>query len=396
MKHGKNFFVGGIMNLAAGLGAAGYGAYQERQAKKKMAQADELAAGPIRSQAARQRIARQTSDAQAGVDAALRAQATAAQQLGEQGGSRALVSATPGLVRATELASQRAIASVPTADESVLTAGQNQQARANLNRLSRAADAARQTTIGGISTALMGAAEIAGGIDWEGRKENRTTKRAEKAADRAATAAIPKTDAMQAMTQQAMRETQQGILGSTKRPALNIVDEDVLGGSGTQIDPMAGRLTPSQIASSGFGKYTNTTYGPTYGATPGETIDRLADRARTLGKQNETSRVLYEMGKLDAQTPKIQQQEEELNALLNQPMSEGGELDREVEKTPGEFDHDDNPIDIVQEGAKIGEMTGGEYIFNPEQAEEMRKLSKEGDTELHEFVRNLLNKEQFK
>jgi hypothetical protein len=41
-------------------------------------------------------------------------------------------------------------------------------------------------------------------------------------------------------------------------------------------------------------------------------------------------------------------------------------------------------------------MTGGEYIFNPEQAEEMRKLSEEGDTELHEFVRNLLNKEQFK
>ena len=41
-------------------------------------------------------------------------------------------------------------------------------------------------------------------------------------------------------------------------------------------------------------------------------------------------------------------------------MEEGG-----VQKTPGEFSHDDNPIDIVQEGAKIGEMTGGEYIFNP-------------------------------
>ena len=72
-------------------------------------------------------------------------------------------------------------------------------------------------------------------------------------------------------------------------------------------------------------------------------------------------------------------------------MEDGG-----VQKTPGDFSHDDNPIDIVQEGAKIGEMTGGEYIFNPEQAEEMRKLSEEGDTELHEFVRNLLNKEQFK
>jgi hypothetical protein len=76
-------------------------------------------------------------------------------------------------------------------------------------------------------------------------------------------------------------------------------------------------------------------------------------------------------------------------------MEEGG-VQEPVDKTPGEFSHDDNPIDIVQEGAKIGEMTGGEYIFNPEQAEEMRKLSEAGDTELHEFVRNLLNKEQFK
>ena len=76
-------------------------------------------------------------------------------------------------------------------------------------------------------------------------------------------------------------------------------------------------------------------------------------------------------------------------------MEDGG-VQEPVDKTPGEFSHDDNPIDIVQEGAKIGEMTGGEYIFNPKQAEEMRKLSEEGDTELHEFVRNLLNKEQFK
>ena len=314
MKHGKNFFVGGIMNLTAGLGAAGYGAYQERQAKKKMAQADELAAGPIRSQAARQRIARQTSDAQAGVDAALRAQATAAQQLGEQGGSRALVSATPGLVRATELASQRAIASVPTADESVLTAGQNQQARLNLNRLSRAADAARQATIGGISTALMGAAEIAGGL----RKKDKPTDDADESVVQDASVR----DGLTSAFDMAMTNTRQGLVDFTKQ---------------TKADKSAG-----------------------FSITP------------------ETPNVVITEEDLD-----------ELSAIT--PMEEGG-----VQKTPGEFDHDDNPIDIVQEGAKIGEMTGGEYIFNPEQAEEMRKLSEDGDTELHEFVRNLLNKEQFK
>jgi len=302
------------MNLTAGLGAAGYGAYQERQAKKKMAQADELAAGPIRSQAARQRIARQTSDAQAGVDAALRAQATAAQQLGEQGGSRALVSATPGLVRATELASQRAIASVPTADESVLTAGQNQQARLNLNRLYRAADAARQATIGGISTALMGAAEIAGGL----RKKDKGTDDADESVVQDASVR----DGLTSAFDMAMTNTRQGLVDFTKQ---------------TKADKSAG-----------------------FSITP------------------ETPNVVITEEDLD-----------ELGAIT--PMEEGG-----VQKTPGEFSHDDNPIDIVQEGAKIGEMTGGEYIFNPEQAEEMRKLSEEGDTELHEFVRNLLNKEQFK
>ena len=70
-------------------------------------------------------------------------------------------------------------------------------------------------------------------------------------------------------------------------------------------------------------------------------------------------------------------------------------LEEEVEETPGEFDHDSNPIDIVQDDEKIGEMTGGEYIFNPEQAEMLKQLSEEGDSELHDFVRNMLSKEQF-
>ena len=320
MKNGKKFFVGGIMNLAAGLGQAGYGLYQERQAKKKMAQADEAAMGPIRSQAARQRIARQESDAQSAIDAALRAQATAAEQIAQQGGARALVSATPGLMRATDLASQRAIAQAKPADESVLTEDQNLQARLNMNRLARAADAARTTTLGGIGTALSGAAEIAGGIDWSkiGKKGGAGDAAAKTAQEIAADASMPKVDVMQAMNQQAMRDVEKGIMSSVKRP-----------------------------------------------------IDILEEK------------------------PKVQE-EEVLGELDIQPgMKEEGGKQEPVEKTPGEFDHDENPIDIMQDGAKIGEMTGGEYIFNPEQAEEMRKLSEEGDSELHQFIRNLLSKEQF-
>lgn len=317
MKKMKNYFVGGLINVAAGLGTAAYGSYQERQAKKKMAQADEAATGPIRSQAARQRIARQTSDAQAGVDAALRAQATAADQITAQGGARGLVSATPGLLRATELASNRAIQSVPTLDETSLTAGQNQQARLNLNRLSRAADAARQTTLSGVTQAIQGGAEILGSVKFKVPKDE------PEALGLSTDSAAPKTDALTAMSNAAMQGTQQSLIDFTKQAkadkaaSFNILEEEVSDPSGTLL------------------------------------LDEV-------------------------------------------DVMEDGGVQEPVDKTPGEFSHDDNPIDIVQEGAKIGEMTGGEYIFNPKQAKEMRKLSEEGDTELHEFVRNLLNKEQFK
>lgn len=44
-------------------------------------------------------------------------------------------------------------------------------------------------------------------------------------------------------------------------------------------------------------------------------------------------------------------------------------------KTKGAFDHDTNPIDLVQNGKKVGEATGGEYILNPEQAKAVAKES---------------------
>lgn len=52
--------------------------------------------------------------------------------------------------------------------------------------------------------------------------------------------------------------------------------------------------------------------------------------------------------------------------------------------TDGKFSHKTNPIDIVRGGRKIGEMTGGEVILNPEQ---QKKLSKES-----KYFRGLLKK----
>ena len=69
----------------------------------------------------------------------------------------------------------------------------------------------------------------------------------------------------------------------------------------------------------------------------------------------------------------------------------GGKI--EVKKTPGKFSHKENPIDIVKDGAKIGEMTGGEYIFNPKQMENIKKFTSTGDKEkLHAYVKSLIKK----
>jgi len=49
--------------------------------------------------------------------------------------------------------------------------------------------------------------------------------------------------------------------------------------------------------------------------------------------------------------------------IYNTNLAAGG-----VMKTPGEFSHESNPIDVMRGGAKIAEMTGGEFVINPDQA----------------------------
>ena len=61
-------------------------------------------------------------------------------------------------------------------------------------------------------------------------------------------------------------------------------------------------------------------------------------------------------------------------------------------KTPGEFSHEENPIDILQDGQKIGEMTGGEGVVSPEDLGKLEQLAGEGKTPLHKFVRGLIKK----
>ena len=75
--------------------------------------------------------------------------------------------------------------------------------------------------------------------------------------------------------------------------------------------------------------------------------------------------------------------------LLKMFMQDGGLVRG---KTPGEFSHDENPIDIMQDGQKIGEMTGGEGVISPEDLGELEQKAGEGNTSLHKFVRQLIKK----
>lgn len=60
------------------------------------------------------------------------------------------------------------------------------------------------------------------------------------------------------------------------------------------------------------------------------------------------------------------------NSFQQSPALPSGE---EGMMSPGEFSHESNPIDMMKDGAKIGEMTGGEAILNPEQQKKAAKES---------------------
>lgn len=56
--------------------------------------------------------------------------------------------------------------------------------------------------------------------------------------------------------------------------------------------------------------------------------------------------------------------------------------------TKGAFNHETNPIDIVQNGVKVAEATGNEYILNPEQAAAIAKESSLARKLFRQFEKN--------
>ena len=112
-----------------------------------------------------------------------------------------------------------------------------------------------------------------------------------------------------------------------------------------------------------------------------------ADTERGLGRSLEQDKMLNQM----ALTQDIGGAASSAFGMLGQ-MGQMGEKGMKVKETPGEFSHKTNPIDLVRNGTKIGEATGGELIFNPEQSGKLETLATEGSTELHKYLRGLFKK----
>lgn len=305
----KKFIVGGLLNLGAGIGTAAISYAQRQKALRQLAQVDQAESSNIMSMAARNRVARQETDATAATDAAGRATASQLAAAQEAGGSRALQSITPAAARAQEEAVARSLtrfgeygAAISEQDDANVLDASRARSAPRIQSLQSAADAATQNMVGGVAQAASGLAQTIGGI---GKKPQKTPSAKDTEGIKAAAPAISK-----------------------------------MGGLAAQ--QMAG--ISQKIAS-----------------TPG------------VGKPFER--------------PKASLLEEEEKGF-----SKGGK----ALKTPGDFSHKTNPIDVMKDGKKIAEMTGGEYIFNPKQSQKLRNLSGQGESTLHKFVRELLSKSQFK
>jgi hypothetical protein len=111
------------------------------------------------------------------------------------------------------------------------------------------------------------------------------------------------------------------------------------------------------------------------------------DTERGLGRSLTQDQALNQM----ALTQDVGSAASSAFGMLGQ-MGQMGEKGMKVKETPGEFSHRTNPIDLVRNGTKIGEATGGELIFNPEQSGKLETLATEGSTELHKYLRGLFKK----
>jgi len=140
----------------------------------------------------------------------------------------------------------------------------------------------------------------------------------------------------------------------------------------------------------------------------------LADVRQDILTQNQQMRQGLEMQEMQrgaaAAEAGRQQKFGGISQLLQSPIT-GAAVDQQLDgatlgdifkaeygmKTPGPFSHERNPIHMIDKnGEKVGEATGGELIFNPEQTETIEDLLEGGQAyRLMQFMRKLLSQPQF-
>tara|TARA_R110001606_G_scaffold178252_5_gene324864 strand:- start:4244 stop:5182 length:939 start_codon:yes stop_codon:yes gene_type:complete len=307
----KKYYVGGAVNIAAGIGQGIIGLNQYRRGGREVAQADSLKAGMIRSEAARRRMAQQNTEAMAGLQSISRNMATASQALGRRG-NRALIGGAASLTNAANRASQNYLtqygASAAAKDKALERADFGESAM----RINQDRARAQQLRDAGFKNMIGGAAKTVGGA-VDAFAKSKDTENVKSLAE------IKEAANSKAKMQEQINQTSK---------------------------------------------------------TQGEKIEEGLNDTMATASDKKGPNLL-------GLTRKLRKEE---------GMKKGGT----IKKTPGKFSHKENPIDIVQKGSKIGEMTGGEYVFNPDQAKKLQSLSKEGNTPLHKFVNKMLNKSQFK
>ena len=349
----KKFLVGGLLNLGYGLATAGASYAQQRKALRQLGQLGQMEDGNIMSLAARRRVARQESDAQSAIDEAARASASSLAAAQEAGGFRGVQSISPSVARAQEEAVARSLqqfgeygARAAEQENSDLIMSRQARLAEQRSGLQAAADMATQNMVQGLGLAAGGLAQTIGGIGPRQKKEPKSPGLDTGAIKSAAES----TKQMEGLAGAQLSAIRQQLNKPFDRPALGLSRAV---GSAKQMQDLSGsQLSEIQQQSSdipGVGKPF---------ARP--SIGLLSDEERAK--------------------------------MLQQSYAKGGK----AMKTPGKFSHEANPIDVIKDGKKIAEMTGGEYIFNPKQSEQMRNLSEKGNTALHKFVRDLLSKRQFK
>lgn len=113
----------------------------------------------------------------------------------------------------------------------------------------------------------------------------------------------------------------------------------------------------------------------------------MSEQQRLRGRQDAAQQAIY-----DAQLARITGQGQ-MGQAIGQTIATGiGQIGKHGMVTPGEFSHESNPIDLVKDGQKVGEATGGEVILNPSQAKAVSKESPEFRRLLRKFTAKAMSK----